>query len=92
MGQVIRVSVDDQGHIVIPQEFQSHLRLSPGMTLLVEKGSKDEVRLRVQPEWPTLVDKQGVLVVKAKPLSDLENVTRHERNRRVFELLQRVGL
>jgi hypothetical protein len=28
-----------------------------------------------------LVDKSGVLVVRAEPLSDLTNVTRHERDR-----------
>jgi len=33
-----------------------------------------------------------VLVVRAKPLRDLDNITRHERDRRVFDLLQRVGL
>ncbi|TEU10815.1 MAG: AbrB/MazE/SpoVT family DNA-binding domain-containing protein [Anaerolineales bacterium] len=92
MNQVIEVSLDDLGRILIPAALQSHLGLSPGMTLVVEKGDKGGVRLRLQSEPPMLVDRGGVLVVRAEPLSDLDNITRHERDRRVFDLLQRVGL
>jgi len=92
MNQVIKVSLDDLGHILIPAAIRSRLGLSPGMTLVVEKGAKGGVRLRLQPEPPMLVDKGGVLVVRAEPLSDLANITQHERDRRVFDLLQRAGL
>jgi hypothetical protein len=38
--------------------------------------------LRIQRESPTLVDKQGVLVVKAEPGVDLtNNITQQERKR-----------
>jgi hypothetical protein len=43
-------------------------------------------------ESSALVDKQGIFVVTAKPFRDLTNITRHERHRRVFDLLQQVGL
>lgn len=92
MSQVIEVSLDDLGRILIPAALRSHLGLSPGMTLVVEKGDKGDVRLRLQSEPPMLVDRGGVLVVRAEPLSELDNITRHERDRRVFDLLQRVGL
>ena len=65
MNQTIEVSLDDQGRMVIPSPLQTDLGLSPGMTLVVEEGNKGELRLRVQTEPPLLVDKQGVLVVKA---------------------------
>jgi len=81
MNQVIEVSLDDLGRILIPAALRSRLGLSPGMTLVVEKGDKGGVRLRPQSEPPMLVDKGGVLVVRAEPLSDLTNVTRHERDR-----------
>ena len=81
MNQVIEVSLDDLGRILIPATLRSRLGLSPGMTLVVEKGDKGGVRLRLQSEPPMLVDKGGVLVVRAEPLSDLANVTRHERDR-----------
>jgi hypothetical protein len=51
------------------------------MTLVVEKGDKGGVRLCLQSEPPMLVEKEGVLVVRAEPLSDLTSITRHERGR-----------
>jgi bifunctional DNA-binding transcriptional regulator/antitoxin component of YhaV-PrlF toxin-antitoxin module len=92
MNQVIEVSLDNSGHILIPPTLQSRLGLLPGMILVVEEGDNGGVRLSVQSEPPTLVDKGGVLVVKAEPLSDLTNITQHERNRRVSDLLERTGL
>ena len=90
MNRLIEVSLDDLGRILIPAELQGRLGLSPGMTLIVEQGEKDGVRLRPQSESPELVDKEGVLVVRAEPLGNLANVTRRERDRRVVDLLQRV--
>jgi bifunctional DNA-binding transcriptional regulator/antitoxin component of YhaV-PrlF toxin-antitoxin module len=92
MSQVIKISLDDMGRILIPAAVQSRLGLSPGMSLVVEEGDQGSVRLRVQSEPPVLVDKAGVLVVRAEPLGDLTDVTRNERNRRVFDLLQRANL
>jgi bifunctional DNA-binding transcriptional regulator/antitoxin component of YhaV-PrlF toxin-antitoxin module len=83
MSQVIKISLDDMGRILIPAVVQSRLGLLPGMRLVVEEGDQGSVCLRVQSEPPVLVDKAGVLVVRAEPLSDLTDVTRHERNRRV---------
>ena len=91
MSEIIQVLLDSEGHIVIPSKFRNQLGLSQGIMLVVEKGEKDELRLRIQEETPTLVDKQGVLVVKAEPSVDLTNITQQERNRRVFDLVQRVG-
>ena len=91
MNRVIEVSLDDLGRILIPAELRGRLGLSPGMTLIVEEGEKDGVRLRAQSESLELVDKEGVLVVRAEPLSDLANITRRERDSRVFDLLQRVA-
>jgi bifunctional DNA-binding transcriptional regulator/antitoxin component of YhaV-PrlF toxin-antitoxin module len=86
------VSLDDLGRILIPTAMQRRLGLSPGMSLVVEKGDEGDVRLRIWAEPPVLVDKGGVLVVQAEPVSSLTNVTRRERDRRVFDLLQRAGL
>jgi hypothetical protein len=61
------------------------------MTLIVKKGEKDGVRLRPQSESLELVEKEGVLVVRAEPFGDLANITRRERDRRVFDLSQRVA-
>ncbi len=92
MNQSIQISLDELGRIFIPSSLRERLRLSPGMTLLVEKADQGGVRLRIQSEPPVLIEKNGVLVAKVQLLSDLNDVTRHERDRRVFDLLQRVGL
>ncbi len=60
MGQTINVSVDDQGHVVIPAELTKRLGLAPGMTLVVEKEETGGVRLQVQPESPVLIDERGI--------------------------------
>ncbi|MGQ9491210.1 MAG: helix-turn-helix domain-containing protein [Anaerolineae bacterium] len=40
----------------------------------------------------TLVNKGGLLVVRTEPLTDLADIVRQERERRVAELIQRAGL
>ena len=92
MSQTIQVSLDDQGHILIPAALRRRLGLSPGMTLVVEEAGNRGVRLRVQPETPTVVNKEGVLVVRAEPLSELTGVTQRERDCRISDLIQRVCL
>ena len=76
MGQTIEVSIDNQGGILLPQELKNRLGLSPGMTMLVEEDDQKRVFLRVRTESPELVDKQGIIVVRAESSEDLTNVTR----------------
>jgi bifunctional DNA-binding transcriptional regulator/antitoxin component of YhaV-PrlF toxin-antitoxin module len=67
----IEVLLDDQGRISIPPPLQNRLGLSPGMSLVVEEEENGELWLRLQSELPTLVDKQGVLVVRAKAVGEV---------------------
>jgi len=92
MTQVIQVSLDEVGRIFIPAPIRERLNLSPGMTLIVEKGEKGGVQLRVESKPTTLVEKDGIWVARVTALGDLANATRNERDRHVFDLLQRVGL
>jgi bifunctional DNA-binding transcriptional regulator/antitoxin component of YhaV-PrlF toxin-antitoxin module len=92
MNQIVEVSVDDLGRILIPAALQKRLGLSLGMTLVVEKGDNGDLCLRPQLASPVLVDKGGVLVVRSEPLGDLSDITRQERERRLSDLLQKVGL
>ena len=92
MSETIRVLLDNQGRIVIPPAVRKRLGLSQGMTLVVEKGEKDELYLRVQTEFPKLIEKQGVLVVQVEPSANLSNITQQEHRRRLFTLVQRAGL
>ncbi len=88
MSQTIKVTLDDVGRILIPASAQRRLGLSPGTLLVVEEDDSNGVHLRIQTERPVLVDKAGVLVVRAKPIDDLAGVTRRERDRRALNLLQ----
>ena len=77
---------------MIPAALRRQLGLLPGMTLVVEEADNHDVRLRIRSEVrevPALVDKDGVLVVRAEPLGDLTDAIRQERDRRVSELSQR---
>jgi bifunctional DNA-binding transcriptional regulator/antitoxin component of YhaV-PrlF toxin-antitoxin module len=89
MGQTIEVSIDNQGGILLPPELKSRLHLSPGMTMIVEENDQERLCLGVQTESPDLVDKQGIIVVRAESSEDLADVARRERNRRVADLLKR---
>jgi bifunctional DNA-binding transcriptional regulator/antitoxin component of YhaV-PrlF toxin-antitoxin module len=80
--------VDSQGRIIIPSTFGNRLGLSKGMILVVEDGENNELCLRVQKESPILVDKKGILVVKAKSNTDLTNIIPRVRNRRISELME----
>lgn len=92
MREVVQVSVDHHGRIVIPSAFCKRLGLSQGMTLLFEVGKSDELCLRVQDSSPMLVEKQGILVVKAQSDADLTNVVRDERERRIVNLQNQAAL
>lgn len=92
MGQGIEITIDNRGRIVIPESLRNQLGLQPGMTLVVEKADDDNVRLSPLAETPTLIDEGGILVITGEPLSDVSDIARQERDRRVSDLLQRVGL
>lgn len=92
MRKVVQISLDDKGAILLSARVREQLHLSPGMTLVVETGEQGGMRLRVEKNSAPLVKKGGVLVARVTALSDIENVTRNERERRVLELVQRTGI
>ena len=71
MVQAIQISLDELGRILVPAPLRERLHLSPGMTLVVEKGEQGGVRLRIQSQPTTLVDKDGLLVAKVVAFSNL---------------------
>jgi bifunctional DNA-binding transcriptional regulator/antitoxin component of YhaV-PrlF toxin-antitoxin module len=91
MTQAIEVLIDNHGGILLPQELKHRLGLLPGMTMVVEEDDDEGVCLRVQTDSPELVDKQGIIVVRAESSEDLTNVTRRARDHRVSDLLNRYG-
>ncbi|MEJ2208169.1 MAG: hypothetical protein P8129_03930 [Anaerolineae bacterium] len=51
-----------------------------GMTLIPEESDGDEMGLELQENRPIIVDKDGVLVVRAEPLTELDHVVRRHRD------------
>jgi bifunctional DNA-binding transcriptional regulator/antitoxin component of YhaV-PrlF toxin-antitoxin module len=98
MSEMLQVSIDKQGRIVLPQTFQERMGLVQGMTLVVEDGEKGDLCLRVQEKEkastmvPSLVEKQGVLVVTSAAQGNLTDITTCEREQRITELVQRTEL
>ena len=92
MRQTVEVFLDHQDHLIFSPALTRRLKLRQGATLVVEAGEEGEVWLHPQQEDTILADKDGVLVVKSQPLGDLTDITRHERDLRVLELLQQVGM
>ena len=82
MSQTIEVVLDDQGRLVLPVSAQRQLGLTPGMMLVVEQETAGPTYLRVQPEQPRLVDRQGILVVQTQPVADLTEIVRWHREQR----------
>lgn len=74
--------LDDKGQIRIPSLIRKRLGLEPGMTLVVERGDEEGVNLRVEPEAPVLVNEDGILVVHATLLENIDDIVRIERDRR----------
>lgn len=91
MAQAIEVTIDNHGGIMLPRELKNRLGLLPGMTMVVEQDDAEGVCLRVQAESPQLVDKQGIIVIRAESSEDLTNVIRSTRDQRLSELLNRSG-
>jgi bifunctional DNA-binding transcriptional regulator/antitoxin component of YhaV-PrlF toxin-antitoxin module len=92
MGQRIEVELDDQGRLVIPHPLQEQLKLFTGATIVVEDETEDAALVRVQPAEPTLVEKDGVLVVKAGALEDLSDIVRQEREQHSSDVLRQVQM
>jgi AbrB family looped-hinge helix DNA binding protein len=92
MSDLVEISVDNRGCIILPDEVRDRLGLTPGMTLTVEEDEKGAIGLRVQKELPEIVDKQGVLVVRSEAAGDVAEAVRRERGRRLSEFMQRAGL
>ena len=78
MNQAHQITVDEQGRLVIPARLRRRLKLSPGMALVVEKGQKGEICLRVPGKKPFLTEIGGVLVVQAEPVDDLTDLVYHK--------------
>jgi len=91
MSEKIIVAIDEEGNLLLPSTAKKRLHLPVGATLVVEDAPKGNLRLRVQHPHSILENKEGVIVAKVQAWGQISDVVKRERERRVFDLIQRVG-
>jgi hypothetical protein len=64
MSLVVEISLDEQGRLLFSEAVRSQLGRVPGMTFIVASEETGGVRLEPQPDPPTLVEKDGIWVVR----------------------------
>ena len=82
MTELAQLSIDEKGCIRLPLTLQDRLGVEPGMTLILEEDERGEVVLKPQESHPMVVNKDGVLVVRAEPIVGLDQVVRRHRDAR----------
>ena len=87
MNQVVELSLDDLGRILIPDPLANRLGLKPGMTLVVEATERGGMQLRVQEDTTALIEKDGLLVFTGELIGDVANIVQDTRERRAQELI-----
>jgi bifunctional DNA-binding transcriptional regulator/antitoxin component of YhaV-PrlF toxin-antitoxin module len=80
MTRLAELVIDETGCIRVPADIQVRFGLGPGTLLVLEEVDAGEIRLRAKENSPTLVDKYGILVVRAQPLADFADAVRHNRD------------
>jgi antitoxin component of MazEF toxin-antitoxin module len=91
MTELAELLIDETGCIRIPPDIQDRLGVEPGTSLVLEEADGGEIRLRAKENLPVLVDKDGILVVRADPLTDLADAVRQDRDSRVSSLMEQAG-
>jgi AbrB family looped-hinge helix DNA binding protein len=86
MTELVELSLDEKGRLVVPGSVQDRLHLQPGMRLIVEEGDDGAIRLRPEADGPRLVEKRGILVVQGQPVADLVDALRRARDLRITHL------
>jgi bifunctional DNA-binding transcriptional regulator/antitoxin component of YhaV-PrlF toxin-antitoxin module len=88
MIELAELLIDEMGCIRIPPDIQDRLGLEPGTSLILEESDSGEIRLRTKDSMPLLVDKDGILVIKAEPLAEFSDIVRHDRESRIASLME----
>ena len=87
MSSRIEIELDDQGRLVLPIPLAQRLGLARGTTLVVDQETTDANSLRVERPTSTLVDKGGILVIRAvddQPWTDILHEEREQRLDRLY--------
>ncbi|MGA2974046.1 MAG: AbrB/MazE/SpoVT family DNA-binding domain-containing protein [Spirochaetia bacterium] len=81
----MRTSVDRFGRIVVPKAIRDRHGLIPGSGVEIEDAG-DTITLRRADELPGLVEKEGILVFRARATGDLDGAIRAHRDERFWSV------
>ena len=82
----MQVKIDKAGRVILPKAVRDSHGLTGG-TLLDLDSTEDTIVLRRVPEKPLVRMKDGVLVVSAEPVGDIEDAVARERDTRSEAIL-----
>jgi hypothetical protein len=92
MTHTIEIAVETGGRLVIPGKLWKTFKLASGTVFIAEPTAQDDVRLTPQSEATLLVEEDGLLVATGEIIGDQIDFVQRERDRRIFDLIQRSGL
>jgi AbrB family looped-hinge helix DNA binding protein len=90
MKEKFKTTIDRFGRVVIPKKVRDDLGLAPNVELEVEEGSNGIV-LHPKIEGSFIINKKGVLVVRAKATEPIEYFLEKDRRNRIKHILKDMG-
>jgi AbrB family looped-hinge helix DNA binding protein len=85
MEEKFKTTIDRYGRVVIPKKVRDNLGLTPKVELEVEEGS-NKIVLHPKLEDSFIINKKGVLVVRAKATEPIEYFLEKDRRNRIKKI------
>ena len=89
MNSKLYTKVDKSGRVPLPSDIVSELHLTPGTVLMIEE--KDGI-ITLEPitdtEQPTLIEKDGLLILHAQLTEDISNIVPKSREKRISTIIK----
>jgi AbrB family looped-hinge helix DNA binding protein len=82
MKDTMKATIDRFGRIVLPKKIRDLHGLSPGSNVEIEDAG-DSIKIHRLNELPGLVEKDGIVVFRARPTGDLDAAIRTHRDERL---------
>ena len=82
-----QTQLDKSGRVTIPPEIISELHLNTGMILGIEE--KDgTITIESNDSKPTLIEKDGILVLHAQLTEDISDIVEKNRDNRIMSIIK----
>jgi bifunctional DNA-binding transcriptional regulator/antitoxin component of YhaV-PrlF toxin-antitoxin module len=84
-----QTKIDESGRIALPEKIISDLRLIPGTEFVVEErnGKVTLIPIEKEKEETLLVEKDGILVLRAQISEDITDMVKRDREARISQII-----